>query len=362
MRLLKNFVYLLMAVGLLAGGATVASAVGTVSADAPGGGTSVGTPMMPEAYCVDVDGDTYYVGFPGPANCSLAPHYPLLDCNDNNAAVNPGATEVCNGVDDDCDSAIDEGVLNTYWLDADNDTYGDLANPLQTCAGSPPPGFRANSTDCNDSNAGINPGALDTNCNAVDENCSGLRTRAMSRCRQPAASAAAPAPDRPPASAAWCWTVAWRGARTEICANTVDDDCDGFTDEAGPRYVDDTGGSDVLNDCLAAGTPCATIQHGIDVACVGETVNVAAGTYTENVIVNKTVTVQGAGEGSTTVYPLSNAPNCGGLCSNPSAGGSLCAGSSNIFLVQANSVTLAGMTLDGDNPEHPAAAPCTAPT
>ena len=32
-----------------------------------------------------------------------------MDCNDSNAAVHPGASEVCNGLDDDCDGVVDEG-------------------------------------------------------------------------------------------------------------------------------------------------------------------------------------------------------------------------------------------------------------
>ena len=48
------------------------------------------------------------------------------DCDDTNAAINPGATEVCDGADNDCDTVVDEGLpLNTYYRDADGDGYGD---------------------------------------------------------------------------------------------------------------------------------------------------------------------------------------------------------------------------------------------
>ncbi|HAD12429.1 MAG TPA: hypothetical protein DCF33_08315, partial [Saprospirales bacterium] len=45
----------------------------------------------------------------------------MNDCDDNNAAINPGAQEVCDGVDNDCDGQVDEGVKTTYYADADGD-------------------------------------------------------------------------------------------------------------------------------------------------------------------------------------------------------------------------------------------------
>jgi hypothetical protein len=57
------------------------------------------------------------------------------------------------------------------------------------------------------------------------------------------------------------------------------------------------GGNDVANDCLAAATPCATIQHGVDEAAAGDTVQVGPGTFVETVSVSKSLTLLGAQSG-----------------------------------------------------------------
>ena len=88
-----------------------------------------------------------------------------------------------------------------------------------------------------------------------------------------------------------------------------------------------------------------TIQAAVGAAATGDTIIVCAGTYRENVEVTNSVTIQGAGQGVTIVEPAVSNPNCGGA-----GGGSLCAGGSNVFLVQANNVTIADLAIDGDNP------------
>jgi uncharacterized delta-60 repeat protein len=64
----------------------------------------------------DGDGDGFGAGNPIPGNapCSGALKILGTDCDDTNPAVRPGGTEVCNGIDDDCDSVIDEGFISTY--------------------------------------------------------------------------------------------------------------------------------------------------------------------------------------------------------------------------------------------------------
>lgn len=86
----------------------------------------------------------------------------------------------------------------------------------------------------------------------------------------------------------------------------------------------------------------ATIQSAITAAVAGDTIEIWAGTYTENVVVNKTLILNGAGQDQTILMPAINGPTC--------SGGSLCSGHSSVVLVQASSVHIQNMTIDGDNP------------
>jgi len=93
------------------------------------------------------------------------------DCNDYDETVYPGATETCNGVDDNCDGQIDEGLATTtYYQDSDEDSYGDPAVSLDAC--SQPSGYVVDNTDCDDSNSAVHPGATEV-CNGIDDNCDG---------------------------------------------------------------------------------------------------------------------------------------------------------------------------------------------
>ena len=145
--------------------------IGPVSFD-PGGGTRVdniyvseGTPPTPTPDCTDGDEDGY--GVNGGPDCA---HPGEVDCNDGNAAVNPGAAEVCNGIDDNCDRAVDENVKLSFYLDDDRDGYGHLAESVQAC--NAPDGYVPDNTDCNDDDDAIYPTAAEV-CNGFDDNCDG---------------------------------------------------------------------------------------------------------------------------------------------------------------------------------------------
>ncbi len=118
-----------------------------------------------ETLCSDLDNDGY--GLPASLYCNFSG----LDCNDSDANINPGATESCNYIDDDCDGLVDEGVSSTYYADWDEDTYGNLTNSTIAC--SLPVGYVLDSSDCNDHDANINPGATEL-CNYIDDDCDGL--------------------------------------------------------------------------------------------------------------------------------------------------------------------------------------------
>ena len=93
------------------------------------------------------------------------------DCDDTNGNTFPGATELCNTIDDNCDGQTDEGVQTVYFIDNDGDTYGNPSVSILACT--QPIGYTPDDTDCNDTDASINPGAEDIGGNGIDENCDG---------------------------------------------------------------------------------------------------------------------------------------------------------------------------------------------
>jgi hypothetical protein len=70
------------------------------------------------------------------------------DCDDTRGDVHPGATEVCDGVDDNCNGSVDEGVTTIFYEDADGDGFGNPDKTTEACAA--PDGYVADGTDCDD--------------------------------------------------------------------------------------------------------------------------------------------------------------------------------------------------------------------
>jgi subtilisin family serine protease len=95
------------------------------------------------------------------------------DCDDLRSEVFPGAEEICNGRDDDCDGIVDgpdaTGAVD-FWPDADGDGFGTAGTPVRACEA--PADHGEGDDDCDDTRADVHPGA-DEVCDGVDNDCDG---------------------------------------------------------------------------------------------------------------------------------------------------------------------------------------------
>jgi len=92
------------------------------------------------------------------------------DCDDTDPVLSSLATEICDGVDNDCDGLADEELPDvTSYLDADGDGYGLADSTMVTCT--VPAGYAARSGDCDDTNAGRSPGLTEAAYNLLDDDC-----------------------------------------------------------------------------------------------------------------------------------------------------------------------------------------------
>ena len=181
------------------------------------------------------------------------------DCDDLAAAVNPGATEVCDagdtdedcdGTADDADASTDAGTWSAWYADADGDAYGDASASVSQC--DPPAGWVGDATDCDDTAGGTNPGAAEV-CDAADtdEDCDGLAddadtgpagttrwyadTDGDTYGDAASVTAACDVPAGHVADATDCddGAAAVNPGAAEVCdAADTDEDCDGLADDA----------------------------------------------------------------------------------------------------------------------------------
>jgi len=201
-------------------------------------------------YFLDEDRDGYGVSSET-APCRAAPDGLFTairagDCNDHDPDVHPGAAEVCDSLDNDCNGIRDDAGAagcTTYFFDADADGWGGDAEPQCRCsAGS---GYVARAGDCDDRDPTVHPEA-DEVCNGRDDDCDGHTDR--NNCKPctaffrdvdadgfgvsaDAKCLDAPEPPYTARAGGDCddEDPAVHPAAAEVC-NGRDDDCDGRTD------------------------------------------------------------------------------------------------------------------------------------
>jgi len=203
-----------------------AHAVSVSATDADGDG-------VPD--CTDQDGDGFAVS--------------EGDCDDHNPTINPDASDICSGIDENCDGEVDPMPAS----DGDSDGTSDCVDDDQD-------GFTENEGDCNDGDATLNPDALEP-CDGIDNNCDGFVDEGFDTDSDGFTTCNDDCDDTNPAI--------YPGA-TESC-NQVDDNCDGLIDE--DLDADGDGMLPCLGDCDDADASiyqgAIEVCDGVDQSCDG---------------------------------------------------------------------------------------------
>ncbi|MAY80788.1 MAG: hypothetical protein CL930_08380 [Deltaproteobacteria bacterium] len=123
----------------------------------------------------DADGDGYgSAAGPVVTECSPPDGYVIdtTDCDDEDPEVNPASIESCNGVDDNCNGELDEGLPTyVYYEDLDADGFGVPDGTVDAC--DTPEGYAEVDTDCDDLDDETYPGAYEF-CDGEDDDCDGV--------------------------------------------------------------------------------------------------------------------------------------------------------------------------------------------
>ena len=125
-----------------------------------------------ETWYLDADGDGWGDTQEAVMACGCPPMYVAEsgDCDDAHPGVHPEASERCDGLDEDCDGVIDDGLMILWYQDADGDGYGDDSVVVEACE--QPSGTAWRAGDCDDSSEWVHPGTVD-DCDGYDDDCDG---------------------------------------------------------------------------------------------------------------------------------------------------------------------------------------------